>query len=145
MIILLFLLGIFFIRRVQPIMMVGSLIIITLFYSYIIYKIIERYWFRYALVIVILRGVLVVFTYMVSLIPNERFENYNLILLFFVIFVVTIGIIFNLIGDISYISLVLWISYVRIYNLFIVGFLFSIMLVVVWLRCINEGAVRISY
>lgn len=76
-----------FIIRIQPIFIVRRLILIVLIYSYIVYIVIGGYWFRYALVIVMLRGVLVVFTYIVSLVPNERFENYNLIYLVRIILV----------------------------------------------------------
>lgn len=105
----------------------------------------EGYWFRYALVMVILRGVLVLFTYIVRLIPNEEFENYNLLLIFLVIFIVLgVGKFFYF-EEIYYLCIVLWESYVRLYNLFIIRFLFRIILLVVWFRCIVEGAIRVFY
>lgn len=143
--ILMFIISIFFIRSLQPIFIICSLIIIALIYSYIIYNIIGDYWFRYIMIIVILSGVLVVFTYIISLIPNERFERYNLVVvvLFIIIF---IGMYINkYVLSIRYICLDLWLSYVRIFNIFIVGFLLRVMLIVVWLRRVGSGAVRIRY
>lgn len=109
-----------------------------------IYIIIGGYWFRYALIIVILRGVLVVFTYIVRLIPNESFENYNLVyLVSFILFMV--GGFYVWLYECKYgvVSLSLWRSFFRIFNIFIVGLLLRIMLVVVWLRYIGCGALRV--
>lgn len=139
------LMGLIFIRRMQPIFIVRSLILIVLLYSYMIYIIMGSYWFRYALVIVILRGVLVVFTYMVRLIPNERFENYNLLYMIGVI-IFLIGRFYVWIYDLKMgiISLNLWRRFFGIFNIFIVIVLLRIMLVVVWLRYIGFGALRVG-
>lgn len=140
------LIGLIFIRRIQPIFIVRSLILIVLLYSYIIYIIIGRYWFRYALVIVILRGVLVVFTYIVRLIPNERFENYNLLYIIGVI-IFLIGRFYVWIYDIKMgvISLNLWRRFFSFFNIFIVVVLLGIILVVVWLRYMGFGALRVEW
>lgn len=139
------LIGLIFIRRIQPIFIVRSLILIVLLYSYIIYIIIGSYWFRYALVIVILRGVLVVFTYIVRLIPNERFENYNLLYIIGVIMFL-IGRFYVWIYDIKMgvISLNLWRRFFSFFNIFIVVVLLGIILVVVWLRYMGFGALRVE-
>lgn len=138
--------GLIFIRRMQPIFIVRSLILIVLLYSYIIYIIMRSYWFRYALVIVILRGVLVVFTYIVRLIPNERFENYNLLYMIGVI-IFLIGRFYVWIYDLKMgiISLNLWRRFFGIFNIFIVIVLLRIMLVVVWLRYMGFGALRVGW
>lgn len=134
--------GIIFVRRIQPIMIIRRLIIIILIYSYIIYIILGGYWFCYVLILVILRGVLVLFTYIVRLIPNESFENYNLIYIFILIIIIGIFLYFYK-YRIDYIRLFLWKSYFGIFNLFIVRFLLGIILIVVWLRYLGYGAVRI--
>lgn len=140
------LIGLIFIRRIQPIFIVRSLILIVLLYSYIIYIIIGSYWFRYALVIVILRGVLVVFTYIVRLIPNERFENYNLLYIIGII-IFLIGRFYVWIYDIKMgvISLNLWRRFFGFFNIFIVVVLLGIILVVVWLRYMGFGALRVEW
>lgn len=142
--ILLLLIGLIFVSRIQPIFIIRSIIIITILYSYIIYIIIEIYWFGYVLVIVILSGVLVVFTYMVRLSPNERFENYNLVILLLVIFILIFRR-YIYYDNMSYISLFLWISYVGLYNIYIVGFLLGVILIVVWIVGVKLGAVRVRY
>lgn len=93
---------------------------------------------------VILRGVLVVFTYMVRLIPNESFENYNVIYMVGIIFLLIEGYYFWMI-DWKYgiISLSLWSSFISFFNLFIIRFLLIIILVVVWFSYIGYGAIRI--
>lgn len=145
LLILIVIIGLIFIRRIQPIFIVRRLILIILIYSYIIYIVIGGYWFRYALIIVILRGVLVVFTYIVSLIPNERFENYNLLYI--------VGIIIFIVGrfyiwryDIKFgiIRLRLWRRFFRIFNIFIVRLLLTIILIVVWFRYVGYGALRVE-
>lgn len=137
--------GLIFIRRIQPIFIIRRLILVVLVYSYMIYLIIGGYWFRYALVIVILRGVLVVFTYIVRLIPNERFENYNLLYM--------IGVIIFLIGrfyiwiydmKIGLVSLNLWRRFFGIFNVYMIRILLAIILVVVWLRYLGCGAIRVE-
>lgn len=144
MLILIILIGLLFVRSIQPIFIVRRLILIVLLYSYMIYIIMRGYWFSYALVLVILRGVLVVFTYMVRLIPNERFENYNLLYILIII-VFMIGGYYVWIYDMKFsgISLRLWFSFVGIFNIFIVRFLLTVILIVIWLRYIGCGALRI--
>ena len=137
-------LGVFFVRRIQPIFIVSRLIMIVLLYSYLVYIIIGGYWFRYALVMVMLRGVLVVFTYIARLIPNERFERYNLIYIMRILILIVGGFyIVEYMNKWRIVSLGLWVSFVRTFNIFIIVFLLRIILVVVWLRYMKYGAVRI--
>lgn len=129
----------------QPIFIVRRLILIVLIYSYITYIIIGGYWFSYALILVILRGVLVVFTYIVRLIPNENFENYNLLYIVGII-ILLIGGFYIWIYDLKFglVSLNLWNRFFGIFNIFIVRLLLAIMLVVVWFRYMGYGALRIT-
>nr|YP_010297093.1 NADH dehydrogenase subunit 6 [Plator insolens]UMI39153.1 NADH dehydrogenase subunit 6 [Plator insolens] len=138
-----FILGIFFVGSIQPIVMVSSLIVMTLLYSYCMNLYMEGYWFSYALVMVMLSGILVIFTYMVSLVPNEMFENYNLIMIFMMMIMMMVNFEIFYLGDMSYMCLSLWGSYISFYNLFMVGFLFGVMLMVVWISCIDSGAMRV--
>lgn len=135
--------GIFFLIRSQPVFMVRMLILITIIYSFFLYVIIGGYWFGYAMVMVILRGVLVVFTYIVRLFPNERFEIYNIIYVVFFIIVFLGGeyIIYG--GDYRMVRFNLWVRYIRMFNLFLVVFLLRIILIVIWVRMIDEGAIRV--
>lgn len=139
-----FLFGVIFVVRFQPMFIVRMLIVITLFYSYIIYRIIGTFWFRYVLLMVILRGVLVVFTYIVTLIPNESFEIYRLVVFTILIVLLIITWINYYNEDYRIITINLWITYIRVISLFLVGFLLSIMLLVVSLRYVNDGAFRVK-
>nr|YP_009040879.1 NADH dehydrogenase subunit 6 [Telamonia vlijmi]AIB04200.1 NADH dehydrogenase subunit 6 [Telamonia vlijmi] len=140
---MLILLGIFFVSSIQPMFMVSSLIMIVVMYSYMLYYMIGGYWFSYALIMVMLSGVLVIFTYMVSLIPNESFENYNLMYIMFIMMMLVGS--FHVIEykmKWSIVSLNLWMSFIGMMNMFMVGFLLSIMLLVVWLSYMDYGALR---
>lgn len=145
LLILIVLLGMLFIMRIQPIFIVRRLILIVLIYSYLLYIIMEGYWFGYALVMVILRGVLVVFTYIVRLVPNERFESYNLVYIIGIIILLIEGF-YVWIYDFKYriITLRLWNNFFSIFNIFIISFLLIIILIVVWFRYIGYGALRIK-
>lgn len=144
MTIVLFILMVLFVRMTQPVFIIGIIILIILLYSYVLYDVMNSYWFSYILIIVILRGVLVVFTYIITLIPNERFENFYFIFLFFLIIIFISGWNEGYSYNINYLCLHLWLSYVRFINLFIVRFLLGIILIVVWLGYINEGAIRVN-
>nr|YP_010611003.1 NADH dehydrogenase subunit 6 [Lycosa grahami]WAQ70325.1 NADH dehydrogenase subunit 6 [Lycosa grahami] len=143
MMMLMFLFGVLFVISLQPVFMVSSLIIITLFYSFFIFKMIGSYWFSYLLLLVMLSGVLVVFTYMVSLIPNESFEIYGMLFMFlFMFFFVKYYNLFEV--NMGFVSMNLWESYLGMFSLFLVGFLLVIMFLVVLLSNMNFGSVRVS-
>lgn len=136
--------GIFFVRRIQPIIIILRLIIIRIIYSFYIYIRIGGFWFRYLLLLVIIRGVLVVFTYIVSLFPNERFEIYNLIIII-IVCLLRLYLVYEMCGlDYRYISLNIWFFYIGIFSLYLVRFLLIIIIIVVWIRCLNEGAIRVN-
>lgn len=136
--------GLFLVSTIQPIVIITIIIIIVLIYSYIIYISVMRYWFRYIFVIVILSGVLVIFTYMTRLIPNERFENYNLLYIFIFI-IITIAVYeYTYREDTSLVSLNIWNIWFGNINIFILVVLLIIILMVVWFRYINEGSLRIN-
>lgn len=143
MIKLAFFIGILFVLSFQPVFIVRMLIFITFLYSYMIYIKLGTFWFRYVLLMVMIRGVLVIFTYIVSLVPNESFEIYGLVILFFLIrvFIITLSNFYN-IENFEYITINLWITYIRFLRLFLVGFLLGIILLVVILGHINNGALR---
>lgn len=128
--------------RLQPVFIVSSLIVITLVYSYFIFKVIGSYWFRYLLLLVIIRGVLVVFTYILRLIPNESFEVYIMVLIFFIMFFfLKYWGVYNV--NIGFVSVNLWETYLGIFSLFLIGFLLVVIFLVVILRNINIGSVRV--
>nr|AIW06235.1 NADH dehydrogenase subunit 6 [Araneae sp. MT-2014] len=139
----LMLMGVVFASGIQPIMMVSVLIMIVLLYSKNMWELMGSYWFSYVLVMVMLSGVLIVFTYMVSLIPNESFETYNLIFLsmFIVMMMSEVYGLYN--NDKSVMVFNMWSSYLGIFNLFMVVYLLGVMIMVVWLSNLSEGAIRV--
>nr|YP_009305891.1 NADH dehydrogenase subunit 6 [Dolomedes angustivirgatus]ANW36389.1 NADH dehydrogenase subunit 6 [Dolomedes angustivirgatus] len=141
---LIFLFGILFMISLQPVFMVSSLILITFFYSFFIYKEVGTYWFSYMLLLVMLSGVLVVFTYMVTLIPNESFEAYNLVMVFMLMFMLLMEYKFDFVKDMGLVTLNLWMTYLGMLSMFLVSFLLIIMLLVVFLSNMNIGALRIK-
>nr|YP_010406826.1 NADH dehydrogenase subunit 6 [Pardosa pusiola]URC16627.1 NADH dehydrogenase subunit 6 [Pardosa pusiola] len=140
---LMFLFGALFVMTLQPVFMVSSLIIITLVYSYYIFKIMGSYWFSYLLLLVMLSGVLVVFTYMVSLIPNESFEIYMMVMVFFLMFFFMKY--YNMYDmNMGFISVNLWETYLGMFSLFLISFLLVVMFLVVMLSNMNMGSVRVN-
>lgn len=140
-----FLFGLFFLIRLQPVFMVSVLIVITFIYCYIIYEFIGTFWFRYVLLMVILRGVIVVFTYIITLIPNESFEIYSLVIFFFIIVIFVVGLLEVYENDFRIVSVNLWNRCFRMMILFLVRFLLGVILLVVSLRYMSDGAFRINY
>nr|YP_010904385.1 NADH dehydrogenase subunit 6 [Heteropoda venatoria]WCS92213.1 NADH dehydrogenase subunit 6 [Heteropoda venatoria] len=137
------LLGVMFVSGIQPIFMVSSLIVIVFLYSLYVWSFMGSYWFSYVLIMVMLSGVLVVFTYMVSLIPNEVFETYNLVFLVMFMLMMVGGFYSMYFLDKGFVSFNLWISYLGMFSLYLVIYLLGIMIMVVWISNLNEGAVRV--
>nr|UXF58265.1 NADH dehydrogenase subunit 6 [Philodromus sp.] len=136
--------GMFLISSMQPMFMITMMIMIVIVYSYYIYLSMMSYWFSYILVMVMLSGVLVVFTYMITLIPNEVFENYNLLYMCMFIFFGFIGFDYVFFFSNEVVGLIIWNSLLGFLNIFVLVFLFLIMLMVVWFSYLSEGAVRIN-
>lgn len=141
---ILILLTIIFIGRSQPIIIVIRLIFITLFYSYWVMKLIMRFWFRYALIMVMLSGVFVIFIYIASLIPNEEFEIYGIGIFIIFMFIIVVwkngGV-----GEeiLEWVRLNLWLSYLGGVLVFLGVVLFIVILIVIWVRCKGGRALRV--
>lgn len=137
------LLGLMFVRRYQPIILVLRIIILTFLYSLYYYLYIGRFWYRYILLLIMLRGVLVIFTYIVRIIPNERFEIIRLfyggILVFFLMAMEGHFFIFK---DL-YIGVVLWQFRIFWVNLFLILFLLVVIIIVVWITLLERIPVRV--
>lgn len=141
---ILILLTIIFIGRSQPIIIVIRLIFITLFYSYWVMKLIMRFWFRYALIMVMLSGVFVIFIYMASLIPNEEFEIYGIGIFIIFIFIIVVWK-YGGVGEeiLEWVRLNLWLSYLGGVLVFLGVVLFIVILIVIWVRCKGGRALRV--
>lgn len=128
-----------FVWRFQPVFIVRILFIATFLYSYILYKVVGTFWFRYILLIAILRGVFEVFTYIVTFIPNETFEFYGLVLLFSLVsfFIITWVNYYSNSLELATIGLGITLSFFRLFS---VRFLLCIILIVVSSRYFDDGA-----
>nr|YP_626386.1 NADH dehydrogenase subunit 6 [Trichonephila clavata]AAS15716.1 NADH dehydrogenase subunit 6 [Trichonephila clavata] len=137
-------LGLMFILSIQPMMVISSLMLVVMIYSLMISFEVGSYWFSYMLVLVMLSGVLVVFTYMMSIFPNESFEISSLLIvmvMFFIFYSFKEESKFFM--NWSSMSVKIWEGVSMLSSLYLVMFLLAVMIVVIWLSGMKEGAVRI--
>lgn len=138
-------LGVLFILRIQPIIIIRRLIFTVLIYSLYLFWYLRRFWFSYIIVLVLIRGVLVVFTYIISVLPNESFEVSRLIVLVFrIVLIYKNKFHEEIIQDIRLGRIKIWERITIILRLFLVIYLLFIMVMVVWVGIIERGAVRIA-
>nr|YP_010545526.1 NADH dehydrogenase subunit 6 [Parasteatoda cingulata]UYG23923.1 NADH dehydrogenase subunit 6 [Parasteatoda cingulata] len=138
-------LGLMFVWSIQSYSMIVSLIMMTLGYSMFLYYSMGSYWYSYMLVLVMMSGVLVLFTYIASLIPNESFEYVGLVyasIFLSMIMMMKVNYSTNYNIDMSMILLKMWNLLLGMYNMYMVLFLLMIMVMVVWLSNFDVGAVR---
>nr|QNV12131.1 NADH dehydrogenase subunit 6 [Araneus diadematus] len=138
-------LGVLFILSIQPMMIISSLIFTVLMYSLYLFWYLSSFWFSYMMVLVLMSGVLVVFTYMMSVLPNESFEVSSLmVLVFSIVLMYKNKFHEEIIQDISLGSMKIWESMTMMLSLFLVIYLLFIMVMVVWVGMMERGAVRIA-
>lgn len=140
---ILIMLGVVFVWGVQPLYIIIRMVLVVLRYSLYIYYVIGRYWFRYIIILVILRGVMVLFSYIVSLSPNHRFEMGGLILVVIFIYLVYFyNDLFNMYEICELNCLDLWLG-IRFFITYFVLFLLRIIVLVVWVRSYCLGRLRV--
>nr|QHH25571.1 NADH dehydrogenase subunit 6 [Argiope ocula] len=138
-------LGVMFVLSIQPMMVISSLIFTVLLYAMFLYWNVGSFWFSYMIILVLMSGVLVVFTYMMSVLPNESFEVSSLVML-------VLGIIMmykysgfeEFMSNISLGSMKIWGNLTLVWSMFLVLYLLVVMIMVVWVSMMEKGAVRIS-
>lgn len=136
-------LGIIFIIRIQPLVIIGILLMLVIFYSLNIYFFSLRFWFGYILILIILSGVLVIFTYVIRLLPNENFEFIRFLMIFsFFLFLFFDERYLNL-DEQRIIGSLLWEGMIGGYIIFLGIFLLRIMVIVIFLRNPLVGALRL--
>lgn len=138
-------LGVLFLLRGHPIRGVRCLISITLVFSFYLYFRIGLFWFSGILLLVMLRGVLVLFTYIASLSPNEIFEMVGVGVGLVVVCILSMrfGTEQVVIRDSRLMVVKLWEGLMGLVNLYIVVLLLFTILVVVWITRVFLGAVRV--
>nr|YP_009108134.1 NADH dehydrogenase subunit 6 [Araneus ventricosus]AIU45756.1 NADH dehydrogenase subunit 6 [Araneus ventricosus] len=138
-------LGVMFVLSIQPMMIISSLIMVVLIYSFYLYWNLSEFWFSYMMVLVLMSGVLVVFTYMMSVLPNESFEVSSLVMLILGFVLMYKGEVYDeFIQNVSMGSMKIWSGISLIVSLFLIIYLLFIMVMVVWLSMMERGAIRIS-
>nr|QDP17862.1 NADH dehydrogenase subunit 6 [Parachtes riberai] len=119
---------------------------VVLLYFYMVYINSSSVWFGLVMVLVMLSGVLVVFTYMVSLIPNDKFEFFgvivSMVIMMFMYIVMENVLVCGF--DISFLSTSLWEMDFSLYLVFGLGFLLMIMLFVIEVVGSFLGALRVE-
>jgi len=137
------LLGIIFIIRIQPLIIIRIILGVVLLYSLDIYYESISFWFGYILILIVLRGILVIFTYVIRLVPNERFEFFSILVIFlrFIFFIINKK--FIIVRNQSLLRILLWEGVIRGYIIYLGIFLFRIIVIVIFLRRVEDGALRI--
>nr|YP_009172240.1 NADH dehydrogenase subunit 6 [Hypsosinga pygmaea]ALF36397.1 NADH dehydrogenase subunit 6 [Hypsosinga pygmaea] len=136
--------GMLFMLSNQPMMIIGSLIFIVLLYSLLLYWMFSSFWFSYMVILVMMSGVLVIFSYMMSILPNESFEISGLLFLFLEIFLIyKTNYSSEFVQDVSLEGVKIWWNCSLMYSLFLVMYLLLMMVMVVWISLMERGAIRI--
>lgn len=128
----------------HPLMMMIGLVILLLYVFVFIYKNLLRFWVGFLLSIVILRGILVIFSYMLRLIPNIFFENSRIV--FPLVFLIIAG--YFLPGE--FINLdargftsKIWMTEFNLLTFYLVFFLLLLIVIVLFLRIMDKGSLRL--
>nr|YP_009691858.1 NADH dehydrogenase subunit 6 [Cyclosa japonica]QEG58638.1 NADH dehydrogenase subunit 6 [Cyclosa japonica] len=138
------LMGVMFILSIQPMMMISTLIFIILAYSLLMMWNLSSFWFSYMIILILMSGVLVVFTYMMGVLPNESFEVSSL-----VVIVMSLALMYKysemneFIMEESLGSMLIWSGSLYMLSLMLVIYLLIMMVMVVWMSMMEKGAIRI--
>nr|YP_009333098.1 NADH dehydrogenase subunit 6 [Araneus angulatus]AMD83665.1 NADH dehydrogenase subunit 6 [Araneus angulatus] len=137
-------LGVLFITSIQPMLIILSMIMIVLFYSLYMKWMLMSFWFSYMMILVLMSGVLVIFTYMMSVLPNESFENSGMLFLLIGMYYLYNKLnYYEFVLDLSISSMEIWVSYLFVVSMFLVMYLLFLMILVVWISMMEMGAIRI--
>nr|YP_009172227.1 NADH dehydrogenase subunit 6 [Cyrtarachne nagasakiensis]ALF36384.1 NADH dehydrogenase subunit 6 [Cyrtarachne nagasakiensis] len=139
------LVGMMFILSSQPMFLILSLIFLVMLYSLYMLWNLSMFWFSYMLVLVMMSGVLVIFSYMMSILPNESFEVSSLMILMLgMVIFLSGGEFLEFIQNTSLSSIMIWSGMMMMISMFLVIYLLFIMILVVWLSMMEWGAIRIA-
>lgn len=137
-------LGIIFIWGSHPLFIMGGLVILVLIIFLYLYYRLLRFWVGYLLVLVMLRGILVIFSYILRLVPNLVFEEFNLF--FPLIFImIRIYIYFDnfYIRNLRIYPYSIWGGNLALITLYLVVLLLLLIVIVLFLRIIRKGSLRV--
>nr|AUJ21375.1 NADH dehydrogenase subunit 6 [Tetragnatha versicolor] len=137
-------LGMMFVWGSHPLLMMGGLVILVLMIFLYLYFSMMSFWVGYLLVLVMLSGILVIFSYMLSLVPNLSFEEFSL-LMPLVLFVFAGYSIMEKFygGDISLYTYSIWVKNLSLMTFYLASLLLLLMVVVLFLSIMNKGSLRV--
>lgn len=137
-------LGIIFIWGSHPLLIIGGLVILVLATFLYLYYRLTRFWVGYLLVLVILRGILVIFSYILRLIPNLAFEEFNLFIpILMLIFILYSFLDKIYLSDLRSYCYVIWSNEIGIITFYLVRLLLLLIVIVLFLRIIRKGSLRV--
>lgn len=116
---------------------------LVIFYSLDTYFFSLRFWFGYILIFILLRGILVIFTYVIRLIPNENFEYLSFILVFRTFLFLFLDTGYINIDEQRVMGPLLWEGIMGVYIIFLGRFLLRVIVMVIFLRNPLMGALRL--
>nr|YP_010026030.1 NADH dehydrogenase subunit 6 [Cyriopagopus hainanus]QOQ36844.1 NADH dehydrogenase subunit 6 [Cyriopagopus hainanus] len=135
------LMSLIFMISTHPMSLVMAMMVIVLMYS------LEMYWgsgtFLYSMVLmlVILSGVMVIFTYMASMNPNEKFEFFFVGMMIMLLFSFYWGNEWKIM--VTFEMLDMWNSSIMVVNEYLVSFLLVIMFMTIWISGWWYGPLRV--
>nr|YP_007474878.1 NADH dehydrogenase subunit 6 [Phyxioschema suthepium]AFC77866.1 NADH dehydrogenase subunit 6 [Phyxioschema suthepium] len=133
--------GVLFLSFSHPMSLVMVLILLTMYFSFLLYEILGSSWLGIMLMLVMLSGVLVIFSYMASMTFNEMFSM-ELVSVMTVMF---LGVMVLGEGDLVVEEgvMMMWSSEVIVVVMMMFIYLFIMMLMTVWVTEWEEGSVQV--
>nr|YP_025746.1 NADH dehydrogenase subunit 6 [Cyriopagopus schmidti]AAP51156.1 NADH dehydrogenase subunit 6 [Cyriopagopus schmidti] len=135
------LMSLIFMISTHPMSLVMAMMVIVLMYS------LEMYWssgtFLYSMVLmlIILSGVMVIFTYMASMNPNEKFEFFFVGMMIMLLFSFYWGNEWKIM--VTFEMLDMWNSSIMVVSEYLVSFLLVIMFMTIWISGWWYGPLRV--
>nr|AUJ21356.1 NADH dehydrogenase subunit 6 [Tetragnatha sp. Rapa Nui] len=137
-------LGMMIVWGSHPLLMMGGLVILVLMVLLYLYYNLMSFWVGYLLVLVMLSGILVIFSYMLSLIPNLAFEEFNLFMPLLLFIFAGYSIFENFyMGDMSMFVYMIWWGELSFMTFYLVSLLLLLMVIVLFLSIMGSGSLRI--
>lgn len=138
-------LGLVFIWGSHPLLIMGGLLIVVILGFLYLYYTSMRFWVGYLLILIILRGVLVVFSYILRIIPNFAFENFRILMSFLVTLTVVSSVIEKFVyRDARGYVYRIWGPHIRLITLYLVSILLLLIVIVLYISIYTKGSLRIN-
>nr|YP_009110430.1 NADH dehydrogenase subunit 6 [Tetragnatha maxillosa]AIX11774.1 NADH dehydrogenase subunit 6 [Tetragnatha maxillosa] len=137
-------LGVFIIWGSHPILMMGGLLVLVLSSLLYLYYNTLMFWGGYLLLMVMLSGILVIFSYMLSLVPNLAFEEFSMFMpLLLVLILVYLEMEKFYLMDFSLYIFSIWGGSLSMMTFYLVSLLLLLMVIVLHMSEMKKGSVRV--